>query len=118
MFVSILLIIFYLAFPVLIIYLTHISDTVNKIGSVILAYAFGLILGNSGILPVPSLALRKILEGRASMPSGDLLPYLEQGMISQTDFLANQVARVQDLLMTIVIPLAIPLLLFSMDLRR
>jgi uncharacterized membrane protein len=118
MLIPILLIVFYLAFPVLIIYLTHISDTVKKIGSVILAYAFGLILGNSGILPAPSPALRKILEGRVSMPSGDLLPFLEQGMISQTDFLANQVARVQDLLMTIVIALAIPLLLFSMDIRR
>ena len=118
MFISILLILFYLAFPVLIIYLTHISKTINKIGAVILAYASGLILGNSGMLPRPSPALRKLLEGRASMPSGDLLPFLNQGMIHHTDLLANQVSRVQDVLMTIVIPLSIPLLLFSMDIRR
>ncbi|MEL7585724.1 MAG: DUF819 family protein [Prolixibacteraceae bacterium] len=116
--VPILLISFYLAFPVLIIYLTHISVMVRKIGAVVLAYAMGLILGNSGILPAPSPELRNLLGGRSAMPANELLTYINQGIISQTDFFANQIAKTQDLLITIVIPLSIPLLLFSMDIRR
>lgn len=118
MLVPILLVVFYLAFPMLIIYFTHISKPVKKIGAVILAYVTGLILGNCGILPAPSPELRQLLGGRSAMPQGELLPYVQQGLISQTDFLANQIAGVQDLLITIVIPLSIPLLLFSMDVRR
>jgi uncharacterized membrane protein len=118
MLVRILLIIFYLSVPVLIIYLTRISKIIHKIGAVVLAYIIGLMIGNIGIFPSPTRALRTILAGKTNLPSSDLLPYLELGKIGQADFLANQIAGVQDLLMTIVIPLAIPLLLFSMDIRR
>lgn len=118
MLVPILLVIFYLAFPVLIIYLAHVSSLVRKIGAVILAYITGLILGNSGVLPSPSPELRHLLGSRSAMPQDELLSYVDRGLISQADFLANQIANVQDLLITIVIPLSIPLLLFSMDVRR
>jgi len=118
MLVWILLIIFYFGVPVLIIYLTQLSDTLNKVGAVILAYIIGLIIGNIGIFPAPTRALRTILSGKTSLPSAELMPYMEQGMISQTDLLANQIAGVQDLMMSIVIPLALPLLLFSMDIRH
>ncbi len=118
MLIFVLLVLFYFIFPVFIIYLTRVSKACNKIGAVVLAYATGLILGNIGILPHPSNVLRVILQGKASLPISELLPYLEQGKITTTDVFANQVAGVQDVLTTIVIPLAIPLLLFSMDIRR
>lgn len=118
MLIQILLVVFYFGMPVLIIYLTNISKTINKIGAVVLAYIIGLVAGNSGIFPVPSPALRTILAGRTSLPSAELTPYVKQGVISQSDLLANQITGMQDLLMNIVIPLAIPLLLFSMDIRR
>lgn len=75
-----LLIIFYILFPVLVIYLSNKYKIVRKIGPVIICYLTGLIIGNVGILP-------------------------ENAM------------EYQDMLNTIVIPLAIPLLLFSLDVR-
>ena len=76
----ILLALFYLFFPVVILYLCHKFPAVNKIGAVLLAYGFGLILGNIGILPEGS-------------------------------------NKVQDLITMITIPLAIPLLLFSTNIK-
>ncbi len=51
MFVNVLLIIFYVFFPMVILYLCRRFPMVNKLGSVVIAYLFGLILGNVGILP-------------------------------------------------------------------
>lgn len=45
------LILFYLLFPAIIIFLTNKFTLMNKIGSVLLAYFFGLVLGNTGLLP-------------------------------------------------------------------
>ncbi|MGQ8335195.1 DUF819 family protein [Sunxiuqinia sp. A32] len=118
MLITIGLVLFYFAFPVLIIYLTHISKTINKIGAVVMAYAIGLLIGNIGILPRPSAALRELLLGKASMPVDQIQQYINQGLITENDLMANQIASLQDIIMTIVIPLAIPLLLFSLDIKR
>ena len=48
---SILLVLFYFLFPVIIIYMTQKVKFLNKLGAVVLAYFFGLLLGNVGILP-------------------------------------------------------------------
>ncbi len=47
----IVLILFYLFFPAVILFLTHKFSVMNKIGSVLIAYFFGLIIGNSGLMP-------------------------------------------------------------------
>jgi uncharacterized membrane protein len=72
------LIAFYFLMPALILWLCHKSTLIEKIGSVILAYVFGILLGNSGLLP-------------------------------------DGAAAVQDELSGISVALALPLLLFSMD---
>ena len=77
---KIILVLFYLFFPMLILYLCRKFPMVNKLGSVVVAYGVGLIIGNIGILPEGSRAI-------------------------------------QDTLTTITIPLAIPLLLFSANIR-
>ena len=77
---KILLVLFYVFFPMLILYLCRKFPMVNKLGSVVIAYGVGLIIGNIGILP----------EGSAA---------------------------IQETLTTITIPLAIPLLLFSANVR-
>jgi uncharacterized membrane protein len=46
-----LLILFYLFFPLVIIYLTNKFTFLNKIGAVLLAYFFGLVVGNIGVIP-------------------------------------------------------------------
>ena len=78
---SALLIIFYVLAPVVILYATWRSSIASKIGSVLIAYIAGLILGNSGLLN----------DGHK---------------------------EIQDILTTITIPLALPLLLFSMNIKR
>lgn len=118
MLVAIALFLFYFLAPVFLIYLTHISKTFNKIGAVVLAYVLGLVVGNIGILPRASETMRQLLAGRAKLPEADLLKYLDQGVISSSDVMANHVFGIQDIVMTIVIPLAIPLLLFSLDMKR
>lgn len=74
------LIAFYFLMPGLILWLCYKSTLIDKIGSVILAYLFGILLGNSGLLP----------EGAAGL---------------------------QDELSGITVALALPLLLFSLDVR-
>ena len=45
------LILFYLFFPAVILFLTHKFSAMNKIGSVLIAYFFGLVIGNSALMP-------------------------------------------------------------------
>ncbi len=77
---NIILVLSYLLLPAAILYLCHRFPFVNKIGSVVIAYILGLIIGNTGILPEGSY-------------------------------------QFQDALVTVTIPLAIPLLLFSANIR-
>src|SRR6056297_2575583 len=48
---TILLLLFYLAFPVLLLYLGTRFTLINKIGVVVLCYVGGLILGNINVIP-------------------------------------------------------------------
>lgn len=77
---AILLVIFYLFFPAFIIFLAEKFSIIEKIGTVVLAYVAGLLLGNSGLLSEESKAI-------------------------------------QEMIATITVPLALPLLLFSADIR-
>lgn len=114
----VLLLVFYLFFPVLLIYLTHKFQVLAKVGPVVLAYLFGLLFGNIGLLPEGSAAWHNLLGHRSFLPAKELNQSISQGLLSGTDLLPNQIARLQDVLMSLIIPLAIPLLLFTLDLRR
>jgi uncharacterized membrane protein len=118
MLIMILLVLFYLSAPVLLIYLCKISSFLNRVGAVVLAYALGLIAGNVGIIPSPGMEFRKLLGGEPSFSKTEILDFIQSGHLTQHDLLINQVANLQNLLMTIIIPIAIPLLLFSLDLRK
>jgi uncharacterized membrane protein len=78
---KILLVLFYFLFPVLVIYLGSRFSLIKKIGSIVICYAVGLLIGNLNILP-------------------------------------DDIYGLQDILTSITIPLAIPLLLFSENVRR
>jgi uncharacterized membrane protein len=114
----VLLVIFYFTFPLLIIYLCRKFSLLNKIGSVVLAYAFGLLLGTSGIFPEGSHGYQLALQGRAAIPLAELESLISSGSSTEEDRWVNQVAGVQDLIPSIVVPLAFPLLLFSLNLKR
>ena len=79
--ISIALIAFYLLVPALILYSCKKSSLVKKIGSIVVAYGIGILLGLSGVLPEGS-------------------------------------AKIQDLVTSASIPLAIPLLLFPTRIKE
>jgi len=73
--------VFFVLFPVLVIYLCQRFPVLNRLGAVVICYAVGIIIGNIGVLP-------------------------------------ENIFGVQDTLMTLVIPLAIPLIFFSIDIKK
>ncbi len=78
--ITVLLILFYIFTPFLILYFCKRYSVIRKVGSILIAYIFGLIIGNIGVLPENSF-------------------------------------KVQDMINTITIPLALPLLLFSLNIK-
>ena len=114
----ILLVVLYLVFPVFVIFLCRRWSVFNKFGTIVIAYAFGLLFGNIGILPHGSDEYITHKQGRAAIPASELNVLIEEGQVDEEDRFANQVAGMQDMIMTIVIPLALPLLLFSLKIRK
>lgn len=112
------LIIFYLLAPYFLIYLCKKFSILNRIGAVVLAYALGLIAGNIGIIPAPGEEFRNYLGSSTALPKNEIIRLIESGQLTDYDFYVNQILHLQDLFMTLIIPLAIPLLLFSLDLRK
>ena len=113
-----LLIILYFCFPLLIILLCKKWPVLKKLGSIVLAYGFGLLLGSIGVLPQGSDAYHLALQGRAALPETELLSLKAAGTITDKDIYVNHIASSQDLLISIIVPLAFPLLLFSLNIRR
>lgn len=87
-----LLILFYFTFPLIIIYLCKRWSILKKLGSIVLAYGFGLIFGSIGILPHGSDAYRLALQGRAALPDTELQALIDTGTISQGDSYVNSIA--------------------------
>ena len=78
---KILIILFYLLFPILVIYLCNTYSIIRSIGAIVICYIVGLLIGNLNILP-------------------------------------ENLGKLQDILTNITIPLAIPLLLFSENIKK
>lgn len=117
----VILALFYFLVPVLIIYLTHINKTINKIGAIAMAYVVGLIVGNTGILPKGGEAYKNMLPdptGNLYLPSGQMDALVQAGTLTANDALVNQIASFQSLTYSILILIALPLLLFSLDLKK
>jgi len=114
----ILLVLFYFTFPLVIIYLCKRWSILKKLGSIVLAYGFGLFLGSIGILPQGSDAYKLALQGRAALPDTEIQAMLAAGTLNQGDIYVNSIASTQDLLVSVIVPLSFPLLLFSLNIRR
>jgi hypothetical protein len=113
-----LLILFYFTFPLVIIYMCKRWSGLKKLGSIVLAYGFGLIFGSTGILPQGSDAYHLALQGRASLPKAEIESLLSSGTLGEVDSYVNTISSIQDLLISIIVPLSFPLLLFSLNIRR
>ncbi len=114
----VLLVLFYFTFPFLIIYLCKCSSAFKKMGSILLAYGFGLLLSISGILPRGSEGYKLALKGGSSLPAPEMETLLASGVITPDDYTVNAIASAQDMMTTVIIPIAFPLLLFSLNIRR
>jgi uncharacterized membrane protein len=114
----ILLTAFYVITPLFILFLCHKYPAVEKIGPVILAYVFGLLLGNVGILPSMDSFLNDYLVTHPKVSSEEVEDLLERSLISENDLLGFQIYKLRDMLMSITILLAIPLMLFSSNIRE
>ena len=114
----VLLIIFYFAFPIVIIYLCKQWSFLHKMGSIVLAYGFGLLIGSTGVLPQGSNGYKLALQGKASLPKAEVETLISQGKATENDLFVNQIGTVQDIIPSVVVPLAFPLLLFSLNLKR
>ncbi|MCX6330640.1 MAG: DUF819 family protein [Bacteroidia bacterium] len=116
----IILIVFYITFPVFLIWLTRKFSICKKLGAIVLAYATGIIIANIGILPRGSDAFRNETMGkdRPYIPKTEVAQLVAAGTLTNRDFRANNVAAVQDNVQTALIPLALPLILFSLSVRR
>jgi uncharacterized membrane protein len=114
----IILIVFYLTFPLVIIYLCKRWSVLKKLGSIVLAYGFGLLIGSIGVLPKGSESYKLALQGRASLPKQEVQALLDKKTITEADQNVNTIASTQDMLVSVVVPLAFPLLLFSLNIKR
>ncbi len=116
----ILLILFYFLFPFCIIWLCRNWSFLKKLGTIVLAYAFGLLIGTLGIFPKGSEGYKLALveSGNAVLKKPVLEALISQGKAVPEDITVNSIAAVHDNLTTLTILLAFPLLLFSLDLKR
>jgi uncharacterized membrane protein len=114
----VLLVTFYFAFPLFIIYLCKKWSFLQKMGAIVLAYGFGLLMGSTGILPQGSNGYKLALQGKASLPETEVESLITQGKATNEDLFVNHIGKVQDIIPSIVVPLAFPLLLFSLNLKR
>ena len=61
---------------------------------------------------------RLALQGKSAIPAAEMQKMIDDGTLPESDKFVNQIATVQDLIPSIVVPLAFPLLLFSLNLKR
>ena len=87
-------------------------------GAIVLAYGFGLLIGSTGILPQGSDGYKFALQGKGSLPGTEVESLITQGKATNNDLFVNQIGQVQDIIPSVVVPLAFPLLLFSLNLKR
>ncbi len=114
----VLLAVFYLLTPLLILHLCHNYRFVNKLGAVIVAYIVGLLLGNIGLLPSMGNHLNDFLLINPNATAEDVEKLLADNMILKSDLLAFKIYQLRDMLMSITILLAIPLMLFSANIKQ
>ncbi len=113
------LVLLYLFIPLLINYLCFTSVFLRKVGAVVLAYGFGLLIGNIGLIPESSHTMLELISNKSIVLTTKYVRELyAAGTITENDVRYFQVYHLQDLLTTLSIAIALPLLLFSLDVKR
>lgn len=118
MLLALLLIVFYFTFPLTFIWMCKRWSILQKLGTIVLAYGFGLIIGTAGFFPKGSEGYREALQGEATMSTESLDRLIAEGKAVPEDHTANKIAGIQDKVYTVSLLVAFPLLLFSLNLKR
>ncbi len=120
MFSLILLAVFCLVFPAFLIWLTKKYAVLKRFGAIVLAYATGIIIANVGIMPRGSEAYRDATIGqdRPYIPKAEAVEMVAAGTLKHSDLRYNSIVAVQDNMQSALVLLAIPLILFSLNVRR
>jgi uncharacterized membrane protein len=114
----ILLILFYFLFPLIIIYLCKKWTLLQKLGTIVMAYVFGLIIGTAGIFPQGSEGYKIALQGKATLNKDVLETLISDGKAVPGDIDVNKIAGIRNNITTATILLAFPLILFSLNIKR
>lgn len=117
----ILLIAFFVFMPVLVLILEGKYSAVKKVGAVLICYILGAVVGNIGLFPDFSadyLLFMKELGSDAYMPFDKMKEMLAQGIVTEQDVIRNKISFIQDWFTKLTVPIALPLILFSMDVKR
>ncbi|OFY65144.1 MAG: hypothetical protein A2Y71_04430 [Bacteroidetes bacterium RBG_13_42_15] len=114
----ILLVLFYLLFPLVIISLCKKWSLLRKFGTIVMAYLFGLIIGTAGIFPEGSDGYRLELQNEPYLEKPVLEALIEEGKAVSGDIMVNNINELQDTLYSFALLLAFPLLLFSLNIKR
>lgn len=104
--------------PIIIIYLEGKYKVVRKIGAVLLCYGVGIMVGNIGIIPTASAEYLELLKGAVSLPFHEARELLAAGKITENDITRNTISFLQDQFSSITIMLCLPLILFSLDVKK
>lgn len=114
----ILLVLFYLLFPLLIIWLCKKWSFFEKLGIIVLAYGFGLIIGTAGLFPKGSDGYKLALLRESVLKKETIETLISEGKAVQGDIIVNKIAGIQKNIVIATILLAFPLIIFSLDLKR
>ncbi|MEJ2595049.1 MAG: DUF819 family protein [bacterium] len=113
------LLLFYLLVPAGINYLSYKSSIAKKIGTVLIAYAIGLIVGNIGLFPEASQTMLELVTNKDIKLTHDLVDqYHIEGTITDDDLQYFRIHKLQDLMTTLAIALGLPMLLYSLNIRN
>lgn len=134
------LLIFYLLIPLIINYMVYKSSFLRRLGAIMIAYGIGLIIGNMGMFPQPSKTMVELVNHKEVVLTEELVNEVypdkeelvikkmkvnkqlvsdlyEHGTLTEDDVEYFNVFKLQDTLTGLMILLAFPLLLFSLNVR-
>ena len=116
----ILLALFCLLFPLFLIWLTRKYAFFKKVGAIVMAYAAGILIANIGIMPRATDGYREATIGqdRPYIPKSEAVELVADGTLTKSDLTYNSIAVIQDSMQSALVLLAIPLILFSLNVRR
>jgi uncharacterized membrane protein len=112
------LVILFVISPIVMIYLETKYSVAKKIGAVLLCYGLGIAIGNIGFLPKMTQAYHELLNGQAFIPFQEMKRYLSMGLVTHDDVIRNRISFLQDIFSSIPIMLSLPLILFSLDVKK